>query len=228
MNNFDKVYTVEKLKKHRLVSVLTLPLEESIMFPVSQMIHLMKNGKNVAFFSFEHDSIKVNQFLKEMLSKEDNVENIKGNIAILDSHQIKEGEDVFEYISSSIRKIKKDFDLNFVFFDGIDNYKKYVSKIDKISTVNNITSILIKSLNPKGTEFKIKNLLDNCSSLTHSSNYIIAVQRNKENNWKKIINFLLFWRKRNNFTIEIIKDRLEGEKKFRLSMDLDNFVLKIL
>jgi hypothetical protein len=122
MNNFNKVYSAKELKNNKMVTILSLPMEESIMVPVSQMVDLMKQGENVLFFSFNHDSIKVNEFMQNALKHESSPETITGLNAVFDAHQIPAGTDWFKFVEETVKSIRKSLategkELGFVFLD---------------------------------------------------------------------------------------------------------------
>jgi len=118
MNDFSKIYTAEELK-NKTVTLVPLPMEESIMVPVAWALDLMSQGQNVLYFAFDHDSIKVNEFFKIALanySKEE-VDKVTGNIAIIDLHQIPENTSWRMFFRDTIMEVKSECELNFVFFD---------------------------------------------------------------------------------------------------------------
>lgn len=220
MNNFDKIYSVEKIKGGKLISLEVSMQVDGILFMLSQIISLMKKGENVVFFSFNLDSIKITEFLMEMLSKEENVEEIKGNIAIFDKHQIPKNKDIFEFIMETISKTKQECELNFAFFHGVEEFNNYSLNIQRVKHQQNISAFLIFHDN-------IFKKID--SQITFISDYIIVLKRVKENWLKKFINFFLFWKKRYNFEAQTLKDRFSGkENKFKINIDLKEFVVKIL
>ena len=255
MNDFRKIYTAKDLKNNSVVSIVTLPMEESVMFPVSQAIDLMKQGENIIYFSFNHDSIKVNTFFQNFLKNESNPENIKGNLAVIDIHQIPDGMDWIKFIEETIAKVKKECDVNYVFMDISSFVKNHatrpggdeliISTATLLSITQKVTFIIMKMIdmpdleniqNPEKSkqvldEIMQKDLMDSLKTsvtLVQQSDIIIGIQREKKNFWKKLINFLLFWRKRNNFTIKILKNRFGKEKSYRMNLDMDKFKSEIL
>jgi hypothetical protein len=256
MNNFKKLYTADTLKTNKVVTVVTLPMEESIMFPIAQAIDLMKQGENILYFSFNHDSIKVNNFLQSALKGEEKPETITGNIAIMDAHQIPQGMDWLKFVEDTIIQVKGECELNYVFMDVLEFAKNHpvrpasdelvVSSATLLAFTQKVTPIIIKQVdapnvainNPQEArksldEFMSMDLVDSLSkptsTLVEQSDYIIGVQRENKNFWKKVINFLLFWRKRNNFTIKVIKNR-HGKPgaSYRMNLDMDNFKAEVL
>ena len=131
MNDFSKVYTVEEIKKLAFTTVISLPMEESIMVPVSQAIDFMKRGENIIYFTFVHDSVKIANFFKEALLKEKDVDSF-GKLAIIDAFQILEGETWNEFIHNTIKQVKLDCKLNIVFLD-IQDYVCNVFSFDGYS-----------------------------------------------------------------------------------------------
>jgi hypothetical protein len=258
MNDFSKVYSVEELKKNGIVTLVTLPMEESILIPVAQIIDLMKRGENVVFFTFNHDSIKVHDFLVPALKVEPNPESITGELAIIDIHQVPDGVELIDFVQDKVYNIQSIYkregkSINFVFIDFPKDVLESNSTYDllkKVKFQTNVASILVKTLempvminsqNP-ASEKELKEQMDEfidkdmLNSLRQESNkiltesdYIIGVQRKKETFWKKVVDFLLFWRKRSNFTLKIIKNRVGPDSKsFRMNVDLDEFRAEIL
>lgn len=255
MSNFKKLYTAETLKKNKIVTVVSLPMEESIMFPVSQAIDLMKQGENVLYFSFTHDSIKINEFMKSALKNETSPEKITGNFAVIDSHQIPEGMDWIKFVEDTIEQVKNECELNYVFFDIVEFVKNnqerpggdelVVSTATLLSFTKKITSIIIRQIETpvmaiqssqdakkQLDDFVSKDLMNslvNSKTLVEQSDYIIGIQREKENFWKKLINFLLFWRKRSNFVLKVLKNRNNSSvQKYRMNINLEEFKTEIL
>lgn len=255
MNNFRKIYTAQTLKKNNVVTIVSLPMEESIMVPVSQMIDLMKQGENILFFSFTHDSIKINNFLQPALKNEENPESITGNIAIIDVHQIPLRVDWIKFIEDTIDQVKNQCNLSYVFFDIIPFVKNHstrpgdddlvISTATLLSFTKKITSIVLKTIDiPIITatqnsdkskeimdEFMSKDLMISLKSsieVVNKSDIIIGIQRKGNNFWKKVINFLLFWRKKNNFTIKILKNRNGNNKSYKTNVDMDTFKVDVL
>jgi hypothetical protein len=255
MSNFKKLYTAETLKKNKIVTVVCLPMEESIMFPVSQAIDLMKQGENVLYFSFTHDSIKINEFMQSALKNEVSPEKITGNFAVIDIHQIPEGMDWIKFVENVIKQVKGECQLNYTFFDIIEFVKNnkirpgdeefVVSTATLLAFEQKITPIIIKQVEPPITaiqnsedarkqldDFMSKDLLDSLNkskALVEQSDYIIGVQREKNNFWKKLINFLLFWRKRSNFVLKVLKNRSGSYgQEYRMSIDMEEFKTEVL
>jgi len=255
MSNFKKIYTAETLKKNKIVTVVCLPMEESIMFPVSQAIDLMKQGENVLYFSFTHDSIKINEFMKSTLKNEENPEKITGNFAVIDFHQIPKGMDWIKFLEDTIEQVKNECVLNYVFFDIIEFVKNnqerpggdelVVSTATLIAFAKKITPIIIKQVEAPAMaiqssqdareqldNFMSKDLMDslvNSKTLVEQSDYIIGIQREKENFWKKLINFLLFWRKRSNFVLKVLKNRSGSDgQRYRMNIDMEKFKTEVL
>lgn len=258
MNDFSKVYTVDDIKKMSLVTVVTLPMEESIMVPVSQAIDFMKNGENIAFFSLNHDSIKITTFFQQALAKEENPENF-GQLAIIDSHQIPKGDSWDYFIDKTIKEIKASCELNVVFLDIYDYVQadmkytgdayqisyKMTKKLREISHNQNVSFIFVKTIQlPKWTaqqntkkapelpEITIESL-SNSIDLVTSSDLILSINGDSTSFWKKllkkVINFLWFWRKRNNFTLRVLKNRIGSDSQsYRMNINKDTFETEIL
>lgn len=257
MNDFSKVYSVEELKKNGIVTLVTLPMEESLLIPLAQIIDLMKKGENIIFFTFNHDSIKVNEFLVPMLKSEPNPEKISGGLSVIDVHQVPSGMGLLEFVQDEISKIKSLLEkegktINFVFIDfpkkNLDEQQTF-ELLKKVKFQTNVASILVKTLempvfieNQLKDEKKIKqemdsfidrdilkSLMNESVKITSSSDLIIGVQRKRETFWKKVVDFLLFWRKRSNFTIKILKNRSGADSKsYRMNVDLDEFKAEVL
>jgi hypothetical protein len=66
------------------------------------------------------------------------------------------------------------------------------------------------------------------SKIIEGSDIVLGIKREKNNFWTKLINFLLFWRKRNNFTLKVLKNRDGDGKSYRMNIDLDEFKTEIL
>lgn len=257
-NNFNKIYSKEELRNNRMVTVVTLPLEESIMFPVAQAIDLMKQGENIIYFSFNHDSNKIDDFFTGFLNGEENIESITGQRALLDVHQIPLGKGWLEYCEGMISSIKQQCEVEFVFFDVLTFVKdeKAVSEgLYELGQKLKVTPIIVKTLDgPVFTSVQdmdkyqeaiddlsqkdiLKEMMESSINILSTSDYILGIQRHKESWWKKvwrkIKNFLLFWRKRdsfeNNFQIRVIKNRRGKDGvTFDASMDLENPKIEIL
>jgi hypothetical protein len=262
MNNFRKIYSANQLKVNYMVTILSLPMEESIMVPVSQMVDLMKQGENVLFFSFNHDSIKINKFMQNNLKHEEKPESITGLSAVFDVYQIPEDGDWFKFIEDTIKSVKISLkeegkELGFVFLDLLpyvefDSVRpadeEMVSSLFRlISLTQDVTSIILRTINipeitvvqnPEQYNKTIKNILDKdmlkimleeSKTLTTQSDYILGIKREKDNFWKKVVNFLLFWRKKNNFTLKVLKNRNgPSGKSYRLNLDMDEFKTEVL
>lgn len=255
MSNFKKLYTAETLKKNKIVTVVSLPMEESIMFPVSQAIDLMKQGENVLYFSFTHDSIKINEFMQSALKNEASPEKITGNFAVIDTYQIPQGMDWIKFAENVIKQVKSECELNYVFFDIIEFVKNnqvrpgseelVVSTATLLAFEQKITPIIIKQVEAPALaiqssqdareqldDFMSKDLMDSLiksKTLVEQSDYIIGIQREKENFWKKLINFLFFWRKRSNFVLKVLKNRNSSNvQKYRMNINLEEFKTEIL
>jgi len=252
MNNYSKIYTSDTLKNNAVVTVVTMPLEESVMFPVSQAIDLMKQGENVLFFTFNHDSIKINEFMQKFLANEDNPENIKGNIGIIDAYQIPEGVDWIGFVEDTIADVKGQMDLNYVFFDVLPFVENHpirpaddelvISTLTLLAFTRGVTTILIKTANvpvitavqnkEEAQEIMEKEItiedISKSRKVLEQSDLVLGVQREKITWWKKVINFLLFWRKRNNFTVRVLKNRNGNRDSYKMNLDMDNFKSEIL
>lgn len=251
MNNFKKVYTAESLKKNKVVTLVALPMEESILVPVSQMIDLMKQGENIIYFSFNHDSIKVGNFLQEALKNEPNPEKITGLNAIFDVHQIPSGKNWFDYIRETLRQVRSECKVNYIFVDIIPYVKASGSDENFVSAAmltlsfaENVTPIIVKTLDgpiltavqnkdemeKKAEEFMNLDIVAEFSKsakLLSDSDFVIGIQRERKSFWKKLLNFLLFWRKRNNFTLRILKNRNGSEDSFRMNIDMEKFKTEV-
>ena len=268
MNNFKEVYEVKELKSNKLVTILSLPMEESIMFPISQMIDLMKRGEDILYFSFTHDSIKINDFLVPTIKGEPNPENITGGISIYDASQIPKGMDWLKFVEDTITNTQKALrvegrELNFVFMDlfpFVTNHdvrpateELVASAFFLMAFTKKITPILIKTIDiPKWTavqnpeqskkimdEFMKKDtskeMLKQSMDLVSQSDFIISINRSGDGSdgflkklLKKLLNFLWFWRKKNNFTLKVLKNRNGGEKSYRVNLDMETFKTEVL
>jgi hypothetical protein len=268
MNNFEKVYTTDTLKRNRLVTLVAFPMEESIMVPVAQIIDLMKRGENVIFFSFNHDSIKVNEFLVPALKAEPNPEKITGGLSIIDTHQVPtktpaggtiklSNLGMMKFIEEKVVETKKALEregkfLNFIFIDlpnnMVDDEETYKGLVD-IKFTQDVTSVLVKALEmPIITAAQMQNkkegekimddfmdksmtshMINESAKLVANSDMIFGIKRKKINFWTKLINFLLFWRKRNNFTLQVLKNRSGSDgQTYRVNIDMDEFKTEIL
>lgn len=257
MNNFKKVYTAETLKENKVVTVVMFPMEESIMVPVAQVIDLMKQGENILYFSFNHDSVKINDFLQSALKKEENPENITGNLGIIDAYQIPNGEDWIKFIEDTIVNVKKEMTINYIVMDLMPfvethpvrpaNEELVVATATILAFTNKITPIIVKTLdmpiittvqNPEQSK-KImddfmnkdifKEMFKESKKLMVGSDLVLGIKRDKQTFWKKLMDFLLFWRKRNNFTLKVIKNRSGSDgQSYRMNIDMDEFKTEIL
>lgn len=255
MNNFHKVYTADTLKKNKIVTLVSLPMEESIMVPVSQIIDLMKQGENVLYFTFTHDSIKVDKFFREALSHEPAPENITGLEARFDVYQIPEGKPWVDFVKETIQLVKQECEINYVFFDVIpyiesigENESLIYSVADTLAFTEKVTPIIVKTLKAPGLtitsvqnkesskkeleEFLSQDFTESLKESAHvlnQSDFVMGIQRKKVSFWTKLINFLLFWRKRNNFTLKVLKNRNGSSgRSFRVNIDMDDFKTEIL
>jgi len=257
MNDFKKIYSAKDLKKSKIVTLVTISMEESIMVPVAQIIDLMKQGENILFFSFNHDSIKINEFLVPALKNELDPESITGGLSIFDIHQVPGGMDLFKFVEEQIVDIKgllekEGSSLNFIFLDLPKENSDDNQTIDYLTRMNftyEITSILVNKLNiPVFTATQLKNpkeceelmddfmdqdmfkqMLKESAKLMGGSDLILSVQREKKSFWKKLINFLLFWRKKNNFTMKAIKNRFGKDgNSVRMNIDMETFKTEVL
>ena len=69
--------------------------------------------------------------------------------------------------------------------------------------------------------------------LVNKSDFIMSINRVNDGFWKKIIkkilNFLLFWRKKNNFTLNVLKNRIGSDgHSHKMNIDLDDFKVEVL
>lgn len=249
MNDFSKIYSLDELKRNKIVTLLSLPLEESIMVPVSQAIHLMKHGENVVYFSLNHDSIKINEFFKAELKNELHPETITGNLAVIDSSQIPSGMDWASFIENQISIIKNDCPLNVVLFDvftpGSDE-NQIAFKMQAIAFSKNITALMIKTIklpiftanqnSNKNLEMidlmmnkTFQDMMSESMKIVQASDLVIGIKRQKESFWKKIVNFLLFWRKKNNFALKVLKNRTGKDGSFyKMNIDFESSKIEIL
>ena len=167
--------------------------------------------------------------------------------------------DWIKIFEKTIRDVKNEMELNYVFFDVMPYLEKHkvrpatedllVSTLLLIAFNEKITPILIKTVegptitavqNPEQAQKAMDELLsvdfmnelNKSRMLLESSDMVLGIKREKQGFWKKlwkkIINFLLFWRKRNNFTLRVLKNRSGGKKKYRLNLDMDNFKREVL
>ena len=257
MSDFKKIYSAKDLKKSKIVTLVTIPMEESIMVPVAQIIDLMKQGENILFFSFNHDSIKINEFLVPALKNELDPESITGGLSIFDIHQVPGGMDLFKFVEEQIVDIKGLLEkegsrLNFIFLDlpkenSDDN--QIVDYLTRMNFTYEITSILVNKLNmPVFTATQLKNpkeceelmddfmdqdmlrqMMKESMRVVAGSDFVLGVQREKKSFWKKLINFLLFWRKKNNFTMKVIKNRFGKDgNSVRMNIDMETFKTEVL
>jgi hypothetical protein len=257
MNDFSKVYSAKDLKKSKIVTLVTIPMEESIMVPVAQIVDLMKQGENVLFFSFKHDSIKINEFLVPALKGESSPESITGGLSIFDSHQVPDGVDYLQFIEEQVADISgllknEGNSLNFIFLDlpkeGLDD-DKVVDYLTRMNFTHKVTSVLVSKLNmPVFTAHQLqkpeecekmmdefmdqdmfKQMLKESAKIMAGSDLILSVQREKKSFWKKLLNFLLFWRKRNNFTMRVMKNRFGKDgNSVRMNIDMESFKTEVL
>lgn len=270
MNNFEKVYSSGGLKNNKIVTIVTLPMEESIIFPLAQIIDLMKKGENVIFFNLNHDSIKINEFLVPMLKNEPNPEKITGGLSVIDIHQVptktpagghwdikSSTPGMIKFIEDRVIETKEALEkeggeLSFIFIDlpnnMIDDEKTYDGLIN-IKFTQDVTSVLVKALEmPIITATQMKNqqeskkimddfmetnmtsqILKESAKMLASSDMVLGIKRKKISFWTKLINFLLFWRKRNNFTLKVLKNRRGTDgQTYRLNIDMDEFKTEIL
>ena len=74
-----------------------------------------------------------------------------------------------------------------------------------------------------------KEMFKESNKLMADSDLILGIKREKQTFWKKLINFLLFWRKRNNFTLKVIKNRSGSDgQSYRMNINMDEFRTEIL
>jgi len=251
MNNFSKIYTAEELKGNKTVTLLSLPMEESVMVPVAWAIDLMKQGQNILYFTFDHDSIKINEFFKmalENLTTEE-IAKVTGNLAVVDASQIPEGTSWEKFMKDEIIAIKGQCELNFVFFDVMDfiknNQEGLTATLSDISFVSMFTKIIVNTTgapvitamqSPKQAEKEaemlanttMSEMLEVSSKLVEKSHMVLGIKREKKSFWKKVLNFLLFWRKRNNFVLKVLKNRNGKKKSYRMNLDMDTSKTEIL
>ena len=251
MNNFSRIYSAQELKVNDTITLLSLPMEESIMVPVAWAIDLMKQGQNILYFTFDHDSIKINEFFKMALANvpKEETAGITGHLAIIDASQIPEGTSWETFLKDSIMEVKSECKLNFVFFDVMDFIKNNQEGLTKtlrdISFMSMFTKIIVNTSgaplvtaiqDPKQAEKEAKMLANTTMSemllaskkLVEKSSLVLGIKREKKSFWKKVINFLLFWRKRNNFTLKVLKNKNGKKKSYRMNLDMDTSKVEIL
>jgi hypothetical protein len=251
MNNFSKIYTAEELKGGKIITLVSLPMEESIMVPVAWAVDLMKQGQNILYFTFDHDSIKINKFFKMALSNysEEEAKEITGNLAIVDSSQIPEGMSWEKFLEETIKEVKNECELNFVFFDIMDfiknNQEGLIGTLSNISFMSMFTKIIVNTAgatvitvmqSPEQAKKKVEALanttinemLEISSKLVEKSDYVFGIQREKKSFWKKVLKVLLFWRKSNNFTFKVLKNRNGNTKSYRMNLNMETSETKIL
>jgi len=71
-------------------------------------------------------------------------------------------------------------------------------------------------------------MMEVSSKLVEESTFVLGIKREKKSFWKKVINFLLFWRKRNNFTLKVLKSRNGKTKSYRMNLDMETSKTEIL
>lgn len=251
MSDFSKIYTAEELIGNKTVTLLSLPMEESIMVPVAWTIDLMRQGQNVLYFTFDHDSIKVNEFFKMALANytKEEAKCITGNLAIIDLHQIPEGMSWRDFLKETIMEVKSECELNFVFFDVMkfigSEQEDFFKTLSDISFLSMFTKIIIDTANAplitaiqgvKEHQKEVKEFADTTLSemykeskmLVDNSSFVLGIKRERKSFWKKIINFLLFWRKSNNFVLKVLKNRNGKKKSYRMNLDMDTSKTEIL
>src|SRR5690606_19551586 len=155
------------------------------------------------------------------------------NLAIVDSSQIPDGMSWEKFFEITIKEVKEECKLDFVFFDVMDfissEKDNLIPVLDKISFMDRFTKIIIITAgapvftaiqDPKQAQKEAEmfantttdEMLAESKSVVEKSDIILSIQREKKSFWKKLINFLLFWRKSNNFTLKVIKNS-SGVKK---------------
>ena len=74
-----------------------------------------------------------------------------------------------------------------------------------------------------------KTMIKESQTLMAQSDLILGVKREKKSFWKKVIDFLLFWRKKNNFTLQVMKNKRGSDGiSYRMNIDLEEFKTEVL
>ena len=251
MNNFSKIYTAEELRGNQTITLLSLPMEESIMVPVAWAIDLMKQGQNILYFTFDHDSIKINEFFKMALDNlpKEEVAKVTGNLAVVDASQIPEGTSWEVFMKEEILAIKGQCELNFVFFDVMDfiknNQEGLTQTLSNISFMSMFTKIIVQTAGApvitamqvpseaqkeaeKLANTTIVEMAKESAKLVEQSDMVFGIKRVKKTFLRKVINFLLFWRKSNNFTLKVLKNTNGKTKSFRMNLNMETSETEIL
>ena len=66
------------------------------------------------------------------------------------------------------------------------------------------------------------------SKLVEQSDMVFGIKRVKKTFLRKVINFLLFWRKSNNFTLKVLKNTNGKTKSYRMNLDMETSETEIL
>jgi len=64
-------------------------------------------------------------------------------------------------------------------------------------------------------------MLKESNKLVEASDFVFGIQREKKSFWKKVLKVLLFWRKSNNFTFKVLKNKNGKRKSYRMNLNLD-------
>jgi hypothetical protein len=214
----------------------------------------MKKGENVIYFSFRHTSIEVDTFIQSCIKLEDNPEAIKGQLAVIDSSQIPQGKQWNNFIEEKTLEIKSMCEVNFVFMDVVGMVNTDSKVVDSeyvinfanhLSFIATLTSVVVCTIDVPPVQIQdvqqakevfdrymeAQITLEDCklsSKSVRDSDFILSISREKKSFWKKIINFLLFWRKKSNFTVRILKNSNNSNKNYRSNIDIEKSSIEIL
>lgn len=227
MNDLSKIYTKNNLKQFSLVSFSSESIDKKLLLTAIQTVDLMKKGENVLVFSFSVDSIRMIELIKGVLNNESEPEKITGGLSVIDIHQLDGNKDSLKEITRLYREVRNSTLVNFVIFDVIDCLS--TNEISKRKIAEFIRDMAIRNRFTAIIQGHNNDLIGPSIGVMQISDLVFSLKSNKKSFWKKVINFLLFWKKRGNFVIKSEKNRFGPDGvKYEVNFDLENFNCEIL
>ena len=144
-----------------------------------------------------------------------------------------------DFLKQTILDVKKECELNFVFFDVMNyidsGYFEFCDNLNNItSATTSFTKFIVSTVNcPSLTSDAYENIsfhkmYSNSTELAQRSDLMFGIKREKKTFLKKVLNFLLFWKKSNNFTINVLKNRNGDKKSYKMNLNLETSETEIL
>jgi len=178
-------------------------------------------AKNILYINMSYSE----PYVSNLFSKTSEDKHAEGSVVIKQFRE-KIGFDELERFIRQIYNNKKSIDA--VFIDDFNELIKHVSrdflqKLRQLAGELRFVAVTI-SQSYKG-EISLASM-PNSMSIAQLADKVIGIENlpdNKKNFWRR----LMFWKKRVNFTVEVLKNRTDGERKSKGFFDFENLKLKL-